>query len=169
MLPFFLGEPQELPDPALPTVFAKHVAENEEPWLELAPTAQRDRRGNRLWDLTLWRGEEPLRRWTTVTGRPETERLDRFWRPGNHAPLPPGAYSVGSPIKLHSGDLYEIGRSWFIPVDPLFGTTRGHFGIHEDVSLDGTAGCIGLAGRALTEEVTRWVKKVGARYLVVLG
>jgi len=76
---------------------------------------------------------------------------------------------VGAPIKLHSGDLYEIGRSWFIPVDPLFGTTRGHFGIHEDVSLDGTAGCIGLAGRDLTEEVTRWVKQVGARYLVVLG
>ena len=131
MLPFFLGEPQELPDPALPTEFAKHVAQSEEPWLELAPTAQRDRRGNRLWDLTLRRGEQPLRRWATVTGRPETERLDRFWRPGNHAPLPPGAYSVGAPIKLHSGDLYEIGRSWFIPVDPLFGTTRGHFGIHE--------------------------------------
>ena len=59
MLPFFLGEPQELPDPALPTQFAKHVAETEEPWLELAPTPQRDRRGNRLWDLTLWRGERP--------------------------------------------------------------------------------------------------------------
>ena len=57
----------------------------------------------------------------------------------------------------------------FIPVDPLFGTTRGHFGIHEDVSLDGTAGCIGLAGRALTEEVTKWVNQVGARYLVVLN
>ena len=27
MLPFFLGEPQELPDPALPTEFAKHVAQ----------------------------------------------------------------------------------------------------------------------------------------------
>ena len=89
--------------------------------------------------------------------------------PLRRAPLPPGAYSVGDPIKLHDGDLYEIGRSWFIPVDPLFGTTRGHFGIHEDVSSDGTAGCIGLAGRALTEEVTRWVKQVGARYLVVLG
>ena len=36
MLPFFLGEPQELPDPALPTEFAKHVAQSEEPWLELA-------------------------------------------------------------------------------------------------------------------------------------
>ena len=76
MLPFFLGEPQELPDPALPTQFAKHVAETEEPWLELAPTPQRDRRGNRLWDLTLWRGERPLRRWTTVTGR--VRYLDYF-------------------------------------------------------------------------------------------
>ncbi|OUT73438.1 MAG: hypothetical protein CBB79_03565 [Synechococcus sp. TMED19] len=167
MLPFLLGEPQELPDPPLPTELAKRVADTEEPRLELTPTPVRDRQGNRIWDLELRQGPELIRRWSSVTGRPYTEKRDRFSRPGNHAPLPPGAYLIGAPIRLHSGDLYELGRSWFIPVDPLFSTPRGHFGIHEDVSLDGTAGCIGLAGRRLTEEVTQWVRSAGARYLLV--
>ena len=169
MLPFFLGEPQELPDPPLPSELAKRVAEAEEPRLELTPTSARNRRGHRLWDLELRQGERLLRRWPSVTGRPSTEELDRFGRPGNHAPLPPGPYRIGAPIRLNNTDLWEIGRSWFIPVDPLFNTPRGHFGIHEDVSLDGTAGCIGLAGRRLTEEVTHWVHSAGARYLLVKG
>ncbi|RCL54753.1 MAG: hypothetical protein DBW85_01115 [Synechococcus sp. MED-G71] len=169
MLPFLLGEPQELPDPPLPIELAKKVAETEEPRLELTPTDARDRQGNRIWDLELRQGSELIRRWSSVTGRPYTEERDRFSRPGNHAPLPPGPYRIGAPIRLHSGDLYELGRSWFIPVDPLFATPRSHFGIHEDVSRDGTAGCIGLAGRRLTEEVTRWVRSAGARYLLVKG
>ena len=138
-----------------------------EPHLELAPTQQRDQAGNRLWELALWRGKELLKTWPSVSGRPETELQDRFNRPGNRAPLPPGAYAVGLPLRLNNSDHYEIGRSWFIPINPLFQTPRSHFGIHQDVSHDGTDGCIGLASRPLTEEVADWVRSVGARYLWV--
>ena len=68
MLPFLLGEPQELPDPPLPTELAKRVANTEEPRLELTSTEARDRQGNRIWDLELRQGTELIRRWSSVTG-----------------------------------------------------------------------------------------------------
>ena len=175
MLPLLLAAALELPfapsEPPLPQALPAPLAKlsASEARLELAPTAQRDHSGNRVWELSLWRGAELLKLWPSVTGRPDRERADRYYRPGNHAPLPPGAYLVGQPLRLNGSDSYEIGRSWFIPIDPLFDTARGHFGIHEDVSHDGTAGCIGLANRAITEEVTAWVRSVGARYLWVKG
>jgi len=66
MLPFLLGEPQELPDPPLPIELAKKVAETEEPRLELTPTDARDRQGNRIWDLELRQGSELIRRSCSV-------------------------------------------------------------------------------------------------------
>ena len=165
MLPLFLAVVQDLPVQVPPPPLAKLV--DTEARLELAPTQQRDQGGNRLWELALWRGKELLKIWPSVTGRPETELHDRLNRPGNHAPLPPGAYAVGLPLRLNNSDHYEIGRSWFIPINPLFQTPRSHFGIHQDVSRDGTEGCIGLASRLLTEEVADWVRSVGARYLWV--
>ena len=157
--------PEDLPSP--PPALVRIVA--DEAYLAFQPTSHRDGHGNRLWDLELWRQGQLLRRWPSVTGSPEAERADRFNRPGNQAPLPPGAYAIGEPIRLGPGDPREIGRSWFIPVEPVFATARGHFGIHQDVSQDGTGGCIGLASRRLTEDVTDWVRASGARWLWVRG
>jgi hypothetical protein len=40
---------------------------------------------------------------------------------------------------------------------------------NQAVSQDGTGGCIGLASRSLTEDVTAWVRASGARWLWVRG
>lgn len=71
--------------------------------------------------------------------------------------LPPGLYAVDRPGLAHytnSADLpggfkdNQTGYGFFVPMYPLFATTRGQYGgrlgIHPDGKPPGTAGCIGI-------------------------
>lgn len=75
--------------------------------------------------------------------------------------LPPGLYAVDRPGLAHytnSADLPggfkddQTGYGFFVPMYPLFATTRGQYGgrlgIHPDGKPPGTAGCIGIKNDA---------------------
>jgi hypothetical protein len=78
-------------------------------------------------------------------------------------PLPNGEYEVKTRNAV-TGDLlsssYEnslTSNRWFIPITPLFGTTRHGFGIHPDGNVTGTKGCIGLTGSEAGSFWRRWM------------
>lgn len=71
---------------------------------------------------------------------------------GQHAPLPPGKYTVLRREIVDTNDPPFVDKitkkGFFVPVVPLFSTTRGQngrLGIHPDGRYPGTEGCIGIA------------------------
>lgn len=54
----------------------------------------------------------------------------------------------------------QNGIAWFIPINPLFSTTRDGLGIHPDGGVPGTLGCIGLTGADATKFWSRWISIV---------
>ena len=48
--------------------------------------------GDQLWYLELKRNGEVVARWRAASGAAAKQKADRFWSPGNAAPLPPGSY-----------------------------------------------------------------------------
>ena len=81
---------------------------------------------------------------------------------GNGA-LPLGKYDI-QVRKVVDGGLshrYQdkvTGNSWFIPIKPLFSTTRDGFGIHPDGNVTGTKGCVGLTPTDANSFWTRWTR-----------
>lgn len=72
--------------------------------------------------------------------------------PHGKGALPLGGYTIKvrhAVVGNHLASGFKdnmTGNSWFIPLDPLFSTTRHGFGIHPDGNAPGTKGCVGLTG-----------------------
>lgn len=76
--------------------------------------------------------------------------------------MPAGAYEIMgrslviNPVKPGFRDDFT-GRSWFLPVEPLFMARHTGLGIHPDEYPPGTEGCVGLQGRDAYRFWVRWV------------
>lgn len=72
--------------------------------------------------------------------------------PHGKGALPLGGYTIKvrhTVVGNHLASGFKdnmTGNSWFIPLDPVFSTTRSGFGIHPDGNIPGTLGCVGLTG-----------------------
>ena len=80
---------------------------------------------------------------------------------GNGA-LPLGNYGLTStPQTVPSSNSSQAsytdgaGNSWWLAIDPQFGTSRFGFGIHPDGGQPGTAGCVGITCNDTTSSATR--------------
>lgn len=97
------------------------------------------------------------------------ERYKAVSGPHGKGRLPTGNYDIltrnvvtGAGLSHSFRD--QNGIAWFIPIGPLFGTTRDGLGIHPDGGVPGTLGCIGLTGADATKFWSRWNNIVlGAR------
>ena len=118
----------------------------------------RHERGDQLWYLELKRNGGVVARWRAASGAPEKQKADRFWSPGNAAPLPPGSYRLGEPEAWDN--------SYWLDLLPNFPTTRSALGIH--TCLPGV-GCICLPDKADTEALARWVKALNLKQLTVFN
>ncbi|MFM7268698.1 MAG: hypothetical protein ACKOZT_08950 [Cyanobium sp.] len=125
--------------------------------LLLRPSQERFSSGDPIWWLEVRQGPRLLKRWAAATGQPSKQTADRFWTPGNGAPLPPGAYSVGDPEPWNA-DLW-------IGLEPLFETRRGGLGIHN--CFPGV-GCICLPIRPQLDQLAALIRQHGIRRLEVL-
>jgi len=128
------------------------------PQLVLRPGGERFASGDPIWWLELRQGQRQLGRWAAASGLKQQQTADRRWSPGNGAPLPIGAYSVGRPEPW--------GRDLWIDLQPLFRTTRSALGIHN--CFPGV-GCICLPDRAQLNELAALIRRHGVRRLEVLS
>ena len=84
--------------------------------------------------------------------------------PHGKGPLPLGQYEIRTRHVVANRSMsnsYEdkaTGNRWFIPIEPLFNTTRDGFGIHPDGNMPGTLGCIGLTSTDANGFWTSWIK-----------
>jgi hypothetical protein len=106
--------------------------------------------GDPIWQLRLEIPGEKPRAFEALVGRAARQRGDRNSL-GSQAPLPPGGYHVSEIVALgQEKDLNpELGKLFWIGLEPDFPTGRKGLGIHLDPSAgkpenSGTDGCIGL-------------------------
>lgn len=83
--------------------------------------------------------------------------------PHGQGSLPIGSYTIEirHAVINHPSTSYTdsiTNNNWFIPITPLFNTTRRGFGIHPDGNIPGTLGCIGLTGIDAGNFWTIWNK-----------
>lgn len=83
--------------------------------------------------------------------------------PWSKGAIPNGDYAVKSRNVVEGSQLgsgfedNQTGKRWFIPVEALFSTNRGGFGIHPDGNVEGTQGCVGLVGRDASRFFIKWL------------
>ena len=114
--------------------------------------------GQQQWLLELHQADTLLASWPAVSGRPGSQRLDRRWSPGNGAPLPQGAYSLGAPETW--------GEDIWINLTPRFDTSRSGLGIHH---CNPGSGCVCLPDRASLLALKAWMEVVELKRLRVLN
>jgi hypothetical protein len=118
----------------------------------------RHRSGDQLWILELKRNGKVVDSWRAASGAPTKQSADRFWSPGNAAPLPPGTYRLGQPEPWDN--------SYWIDLTPTFPTSRSALGIH--TCLPGV-GCICLPDKADTAAVVKVINSLSLKKLTVLN
>lgn len=144
-------------------------SQRQDTYMVLTSTGMSNALGNPLYQLRLYAKGELLGAYAAVSGRANTQNLNRH-RAGNNAPLPDGRYSVSQTII--SANNYEVGGR-FLPIQPLFRTGRYDLGIHYDPSFesnngeDGTEGCIALTNSQDLDQVLNYVLIYHPKYLEV--
>lgn len=149
-----------------------HVAPVSVPTNEARLTSGGFRRDHFL-DLTLDIGGE---KFSVVSGQPNAQNLrrpeDPRSRPGNMEPIPQGKYSIGNIQWVSGADSYTgswgpgLGPVW-IPLTANFSDDRGSFGIHLDMSVPGSAGCIVLPNVAELRRLVAALRKYDPKTLSV--
>ena len=127
--------------------------------------------GDPIWELELVIPGQKLRRFPAVVGRAGFQSADRH-RLGSQAPLPPGAYEVSEIEPMRPEDPPQLGRFFWIGLEPLFPTGRRALGIHHDPSAgrgrdSGTNGCIGLINGNDVIVLADLLRRHGTRHLMV--
>lgn len=127
--------------------------------------------GDPIWELELTLPGQKARRFPALVGRKDFQTADRH-RLGSQAPLPPGPYEVNEIEPMRPGDDPQLGRFFWIGLEPLFPTDRRALGIHHDPSAgrgrnSGTNGCIGLINGNDVIVLADLLRRHGTRYLVV--
>jgi hypothetical protein len=125
--------------------------------LLLRPSQDHFASGDPIWWLEVRQGRRLLQRWAAATGQRSKQAADRFWTPGNGAPLPPGSYVLGAP-EAWNADLW-------LGLEPRFATRRSGLGIHH--CFPGV-GCICLPQRRHLDELAGRIRRHGIRRLEVL-
>jgi N-acetylmuramoyl-L-alanine amidase len=125
----------------------------------------KDQFGNEIVALSAHRGDfKPVGTVHCVTGQYYAQVFRRGGtgeQPGTYEPLPQGKYSVGKVDWAVRPGLYQgdcgngVGPVW-IALGTKFDTERGGFGIHLDLGVHGTAGCLGVANQADMNKVVAW-------------
>ena len=132
--------------------------------------------GDPVWTLTLVTGTgQAVASMPAVTGRAYTQTLDRN-TPNNESPLPTGNYSIlRNGIERGPFPNPELGRGYWVPMQPQFATGRSNLGFHVDPSFglhngqSGTAGCVGLLNTAATEQLVAWINTHNVKTLRVIS
>ncbi len=138
-------------------------------YMTLTPTEQANSLGNPLYELKLFANGQLVTSYMTVSGRKDTQHNDRN-KSGTEAPLPDGLYNVAT-VAIR-GSTFEAGDR-FLPIQPLFATSRSSLGIHYDPSFnknngeDGTSGCIALTNREDLSQVLEYVSTYKPEFLDV--
>ena len=113
---------------------------------------------NGHWVVELFKGNQRLAQWPAVSGLRHKQDSDRLWSPGNGAPLPIGAYTVGQPEPW--------GADLWIHLEPMFSTARSGLGIHQ---CNPGTGCICIPSRKDLESIADWVKAAEIIQLTVIN
>lgn len=138
-------------------------------YMTLTPTQTANTLGNPMYTLSLYANGRLLSTYPAVTGQASTQNKNRH-QEGTEAPLPDGTYAVAS--SAIPGTDSEVGER-FLPIQPLFPTSRSDLGIHFDQSFekrngeDGTHGCIALTDKRNLDQVLDYVRTYQPQYLEV--
>jgi hypothetical protein len=150
--------------------FSRSQCRSNNNHLFLGSGKTKNKYGNPIYTLHLCVGGKEIKNYQIVSGRNFTQTKNRH-QSGTHSPLPDGKYRMSK--NLTQGTLAEVGRvsglgfsQPFLPISPLFGTSRSALGIHVDPSYnrdpkeDGTSGCIGITNtadfKALWADINRY-------------
>lgn len=144
----------------------------KEATMRLTSTTKFTSTGERILNLDLLVDGKVVERVQAVSGKPGVQhfRLGRDSRSGSREPLPQGVYRVGA-VDRNGGLPYAMGDT-FIPVTPLFATTRSGIGIHRDADRhlqggSGTIGCLGVLNQAGIDAVAEFVNTYRVKTLTV--
>lgn len=139
------------------------------PYMEMRPTGRSNNFGNPIYTVVMYSEGKVIHRVDAVTGRAHTQNKNRDVA-GTEAPLPNGKYLISR--KIIPGTHPEVG-GLFLPITPVFRTSRSELGFHVDPSYntniteDGTSGCIGTTTIIERDILFNYVKKYNPRYLKV--
>ncbi|MFN9694516.1 MAG: L,D-transpeptidase [Synechococcaceae cyanobacterium] len=131
--------------------------------------------GDPIWQLRLEIPGEHPRSFEALVGRAAKQQGDRHSL-GSQAPLPRGTYHVSEILSLTElKDLNpELGKLFWIGLEPEFATNRRGLGIHLDPSAgkpqdSGTDGCIGLIHPQELLSLGELLRRSGTTSLLVLN
>jgi hypothetical protein len=127
--------------------------------------------GDPVWELQLDLPGQPRRAYEALVGRAARQLADRDLL-GSRAPLPQGRYLLSPSTPVQIGDSGELGRFFWIALEPQFPTARRGLGIHHDPSAgwgrqSGTDGCIGLIHGNDLLGLAALLERSGTRELLV--
>jgi len=154
------------PDPQISWVAPKSAT------MRLTLTNKFTSTGERILNLDLIVDGSVVDRVQAVSGKPGVQRfrLGKDSRAGSREPLPQGVYRVGA-VDRAGGLPYAMGDT-FIPLTPLFATSRSGIGIHRDSDRhikggSGTIGCLGVLDKASIDKVADFVNAYPVKTLTV--
>lgn len=140
--------------------------------LYVTPSAETTPLGERILNLDLLVDGKVMQRLPAISGRPKLQalRIGRDSKRGSEEPLPQGTYRVGA-VDRGPGLAKAIGNT-FIPILPMFFTTRKYLGIHRDADRAekdgaGTLGCLALLNQQDIDTVAEFVTTHRVNTLVV--
>ena len=144
----------------------------KEATMRLTPTNKYTPTGERILHLDLLIDDQLIERVQAVSGKPGVQnfRLGQDSRAGSREPLPQGIYRVGK-VDRNGGLPYAMGDT-FIPLTPLFATSRSGIGIHRDSDRhipggSGTIGCLGVLNQAGINVIAEFVMTYRVQVLIV--
>lgn len=126
-----------------------------------------------IWKVQLIQNNVVTDKVEALIGRANRQELNRHTA-GNKSPLPRGTYTItrteisGPPFSDP-----ELGRGYWIPVEPIFNTNRSALGIHQDPSWgklngeSGTSGCIGVRTPEDTTRIVNWIRQYNINEITV--
>lgn len=142
------------------------------PMIYVTPSSETTALGERILNVDLMLDGQMVQRLQAISGKPDAQifRVGRDSRSGSAEPLPQGTYVIGA-VDRGAGLSQAIGNT-FIPITPLFQTSRRYLGIHRDADRDrkggeGTLGCIGLLSQQDIDAIANFVTVYHASKLVV--
>ena len=129
--------------------------------------------GDPIWSVELVVNGQAKEKIDALIGRADRQLSNRN-AAGSKSPLPPGTYRIDL-VGIEKGPFPdpEVGRGYWVPIFPLFPTSRSFLGLHQDPSWgklngeSGTSGCIGVKSIEDTKRVVEWTGKYQVRTIVV--
>jgi hypothetical protein len=126
-----------------------------------------------IWEVQLVVNDKVVDKADALIGRAYRQTANRHTA-GNKSPLPVGNYQIiQSEIASAPFPEVELGKGYWIPINPLFNTGRSALGIHQDPSWgklngeSGTSGCIGLKTKEDTFKIMDWIRKYHIQEITV--